>query len=158
MQIINGPQLGSISDLLGQAAQGAIRTVFNSVEIKSALSQPVVYTSQDLASMIGTGGQPVRPSGGPGAATVPEVPPSPGTGSSLFSTKSLIERVKPTVVVNTRDGSRLVFAPYGEATDTEWEGNVTGLIVGTLGFLALYTAGAYYLGVKAGERKALRKR
>jgi hypothetical protein len=111
----------------------------------SAYSQPVVYSGQAIGDLVsGRIKELSRPSSGPRGTAADRA-------LSAAGSKTLIERVKPTIVIEGSFG-RTVIAPYGEATPGEWRTNVSSLIVGVIGVLALYTAGSYYLGYKAGQR------
>ena len=69
--------------------------------------------------------------------------------------KSLLERIQPTIVLDTSFGKKVV-APYGVVAPDAWKKNTFKLVGLFLAGLALYTAGGYYLGYKAGQRKAAR--
>lgn len=134
---------GQILDNLKQAA------------FYSAYSKPYVYTGKDLADLVTGKIQslvPGRPAPPPPAQTragqvVQKV-------EAAIKSKSLIERVKPTIIIEGSFG-RKVIAPYGEASPTEWQSNIRNLVIGAVGVLAIYTAGAYYLGYKKGQRSRI---
>lgn len=69
--------------------------------------------------------------------------------------KSLLERIQPTIVIDTAFGKKVV-APYGVVPPDAWKKNTFKLVGLFLGGLVLYTAGGYYLGYKAGQRRAAR--
>jgi hypothetical protein len=69
--------------------------------------------------------------------------------------KSLLERIQPTIVLDTTFGKKVI-APYGVVPADAWKKNTMKLVGLFLGGLALYTAGGYYLGYKAGQRRAAR--
>lgn len=124
---------------------------FKSAQFYSAYSKPIVYTAKNLTDFI-TGKVASLTS------TPPPTPRPPPRGApvgiqpvELPKQKSLLERVKPTFVIEGSFGKKVI-APYGEADPKEWRGNVRNLILGAVGVLALYTAGAYYLGYKKGQR------
>lgn len=116
----------------GQAVTGALKDQLAAnvrrVTFYTAYSAPISYTGAQLAALV------------------------PKTGAKTgIASKSLIDRVKPTLVVETAFGSQ-VFAPYGAANPADYGRNIRNLVVGSIGILLLYTAGSYYLGFKAGQR------
>jgi hypothetical protein len=162
----NGPQrparLGSFTDDLANAAKeflqsdvgqqvvGAATDVlsqqitqnFKQASFYSAYSSPYIYTGQDLANFI---------TGKVKNLTAPPSPAPTGPVPVVLKRKTLIERVKPTFVIEGSFG-RKVIAPYGEADPNEYKTNIRNLVLGSLGVLALFTGGAYYLGYKSGQR------
>lgn len=105
-----------------------LKAAINSVEIRSAYSPPQFFTADDLLK----------------AYKAPKGPPG------------IIDRIKPTLIIDSPSIGKKVIAPYGEASPTEWKPNTVKAIAIFLGGLALYTAGGYYLGYKAGQRSARR--
>ena len=115
------------------------------VGVYTAYSAPVVYTGGDIARFL--------PDFKPPAAGTPMTPQGGGSAPKKSLLTSISERIKPTLVIDTTYG-RKVIAPYGEANPTEYKKNQRNLLLGALGVLALYTAGAYYLGYRKGKRSA----
>lgn len=117
----------NIADQASTAGDNPLKAVLKSIEIRTALSAPIVMDADSIWK----------------AARAPSNP------------NSLVARLKPTLVLDTAMGKKTV-APYGEVAPDEWKGNI-GILVGTiLGGLGLYTAGGYFLGYRAGQRQAVR--
>ena len=145
MQIVNrqGQSIalgGPIEDAAFTLAREAVKNSVNKVEFLTAYSKPAAFTGEDLARLIpGAGGR-------GGASSMPTVPIQPGP-------PTLAERIKPTLVIDTKFG-RKVIAPYGEAVPGEYERNIRSLLIKTLVVLAVYTAGVAFIGYRACRRSA----
>jgi hypothetical protein len=137
-RVKNGVCIDPSKELKGLSGLGAglleqgLGAAINKVAFYSAYSQPVEYTGAELAQMLQTGGAPA-PSG----------------------LTSLIQRVKPTIVIDTPLGQQTI-APFGAADPTEWQTNVRNLILLTLGVLAVFSVGMYRVGLKTGEGRCSR--
>lgn len=134
-------QSQSGQQLMAQASsalQQQIASSIKSAAFYSAYSKPIAYTGKDLGDLVA--GNLVEAVRGPASPLTEALKP-----------KTLIDRVKPTIVIEGSFG-RKVIAPYGEANPQEWRANIRNLVIGVVGVLALYTVGSYYLGYKAGQR------
>jgi hypothetical protein len=105
-------------------AENPLRAAFNKIEVRTAYSKPIVYTPDDVM------------------ASIKAPPGEPGTARFF----------KPTIILDVPVFGQRIIAPYGAATADEWKSNTFKAIAIFLGGLALYTAGGYYLGYKAGQR------
>jgi hypothetical protein len=112
------------ADTAQSVSQNPLKAAVKSVAFYSAYSEPITYTADELMA----------------AYKAPKGPPG------------LMDRIKPTIVIDSPLVGRKVIAPYGEATPDEWKGNVRKAILIMVGGLALYFIGGYYLGYKAGQR------
>ena len=118
---------------------------FKQAAFYSAYSKPVIYTGKDLSDFI-TGR--VKSLTAPPPPRAPsKLPPIP----EALKQKTLIERVKPTFVIEGSFGRKVV-APFGEADPEEWKGNVRNLVLMGLAGVALWSGAFYYLGYKKGQR------
>lgn len=130
LQTPTGKQLTQqATQLVTGALKDQIAANVRRVTFLTAYSAPISYTGAQLAALV----------------------PKPGAKKGGVASKSLIDRVQPTVIVETAFGTQ-TFAPYGVADPAAYGKNIRNLVLGTLGVLAIYTAGSYYLGFKAGQR------
>ena len=140
--LLNTPIGQQVAQAGSQLVGDQLKKNINAIGLYTAYSEPVVFKGADIARFL--------PDFKPPATKVPAG--GSGTGAPKKSLlTSISERVKPTIVIDTSFG-RKVIAPYGEATPTEYKTNQRNLLLGVVGIVALYTAGAYYLGYKAGKR------
>lgn len=114
------------TDTAQAVAQNPLKAAISSISFYSAYSEPYTYTADQLME----------------AYKAPKGPPG------------LMDRIKPTIVIESPLAGRRVIAPYGEAKPDEWKGNVKKAIFIMVGGLALYFLGGFYLGYKAGQRSA----
>jgi hypothetical protein len=134
------------SSAVDRAATGVDKAVTAVDTARAAARDPLA-----LVNRVGlyTAYTPPREFTGPQIKAMVDAPPAPRRPGQ----KSLLERLKPALVIDTALGRR-VLAPYGMPAPDEWKKNTFKLIGLFLGGLALYTAGGYYLGYKAGQRRA----
>lgn len=121
--------LGEEPSLGMRLLAGTLSTAIERVEIRSAWSKPVVYSSADISSLI----------------LDPPPPKQPGQ-------KSILERVQPALLVNFKGGGQKVVAPFGDPGPDQWKTNTAIGIAAILGFWALLVGGGYYLGYQRGRR------
>jgi hypothetical protein len=131
--------IGSGQQLAAEQLAKSIR----SISLYTAYSKPVVYTGTDIAKFLPD----LRAQFGPQQQPPPWMPPVPP------QPKTIAERIKPTIVIDSTFG-RKVIAPFGESTATEYKGNITQLALLSVGVLALYSAAFYYVGKRVGARNA----
>jgi hypothetical protein len=113
-----------------------LKSSIKEIGVYTAYSKPVVYTGADIGKFLPDFTKPGQP---------------PGKVTNTSGRKSIAERIKPTIVIDTSFG-RQVIAPYGEAKPGEYKQNLRRLMLWGVGILTVYTAGAYYLGYKSGQR------
>jgi hypothetical protein len=124
----------SALDTVGQVAQNPLANLVQRVTIRSAYTPPQSWTGAQLDAIVKAPAEKLMP-----------------------GQKSLLARLQPTITLDTSFGSKTI-APFGPVPQDAWKKNTFKLVGLFLGGLALYTAGGYYLGYKAGQRRAARSR
>lgn len=121
---------GAAAGTAQSVAQNPLKIAVDSVTAYSAYSAPVSYTADQIVT----------------AYRAPAGPPG------------IMDRIKPTLVINSPILGRKIFAPYGIAKPDEYKTNQRNLLLLVLGGATLLVVGSAYVGYKLGRRKSRRSK